>query len=95
VADSDTESGAREGALPVSPTMPEGTSEGALPRWWGWFRRVSIFVLGVLVILDALYAQAAVSMGELVVGLLMIGVLPLDDLLRAAQRPHLRRKGVE
>ena len=51
------------------------------PGWWLWLRRLVSFTLGVAVIVDALRSHEA-SVGKLIVGLVMIGVLPLDDLLR-------------
>jgi uncharacterized membrane protein HdeD (DUF308 family) len=65
---------------------------GESPRWWLLFRRIVIFLLGVLVILDSLYEKDTASVGKLVVGIIMIGVLPLDDLVRLIpQRPSMRR----
>jgi hypothetical protein len=55
------------------------------PRWWAPVRRIVTFLLGCAVIVDALL-QSAVSIGELIVGLLMIGVLPIDDLIRIVRR---------
>lgn len=43
-------------------------------------RRVMVFLLGVAVVIDALVAD---SIGELIVGAVMVGVLPLDAALRA------------
>jgi hypothetical protein len=59
---------------------------GRAPRWWGWIRRVVTFVLGVWVIVDSLVEKNVPSVGKLIVGLVMIGVLPLDDLLMVARR---------
>jgi hypothetical protein len=58
-------------------------------RWWRPLRRVVTFGLGVAVILDALIDNVP-GVGRLIVGLVMIGVLPLDDLLQLARRD---RKG--
>lgn len=59
------------------------------PRWERLFRclrRVVLFLLGVIVILDGL-AQSNARL--LVVGLILAGVLPLDDVLRMfARRPN-------
>jgi len=64
---------------------------GASPRWWLFIRRVIIFFLGVAVIVDALIEEDAVT-GKLIVGVIMIGVLPLDDLaVLIPRRPSLRR----
>jgi hypothetical protein len=63
----------------------------ASPRWWYVFRRVVIFLLGVAVIVDALVDKDPQA-GELVIGVIMIGVLPLDDLAQLIpRRPTLRR----
>jgi len=61
------------------------------PPWWDWVRRVTIFLLGVLVIIDSLVEKQYASVGKLIVGLLMVGVLPLDDLLRIVT-PRRRRE---
>ena len=62
------------------------------PAWWLWIRRVVIFGLGVSVIGDALVADK-VNIWELVIGLILVGVLPLDDVARYLQRvpPRPRR----
>lgn len=54
-------------------------------EWWLLVRRVVTFVLGCAVIIDALLATV-VSIGELVIGLILVGVLPIDDLFRLARR---------
>lgn len=51
------------------------------PNWWLSIRRIVTFLLGCTVIVDALL-QTAIHTGELIVGLILIGVLPIDDLLR-------------
>lgn len=71
------------GPPPPGETMQ---AQDRLPTLWEWFRRITIFLLGVLVILDSLAEKTYASIGKLIVGLLMIGVMPLDDLLRAAGR---------
>jgi hypothetical protein len=53
------------------------------PTWWPLFRRIVIFVLGCGVIVDALILN---HLGTLIVGLLMVGVLPLDDLIALSRR---------
>ena len=50
----------------------------------GWkifqaIRRVVVFLLGVLVILDALHNKTS-PVAELVVGMILVGILPLEDL---------------
>jgi hypothetical protein len=57
-----------------------------MPRWWGVFRRIVTFLLGVAVILDSLLEKNTATVGKLIVGLLLVGVLPLDDLVRLATR---------
>lgn len=63
--------------------------ESCPPRWERLFRclrRVVLFLLGVIVILDGLAKSNA---RLLVVGLILAGVLPLDDVLRMfARHPH-------
>ena len=64
---------------------------GNLPGVWLWIRRVVIFGLGIWVIVDAMLAKT-VPIPELIIGLILIGVLPLDDLgawlQRRAPRGH-------
>ena len=55
------------------------------PPWWQFLRRVVIFALGVAIIIDALWDQQYV-VPELIVGLIMTGVLPLDDLAHLVRR---------
>ena len=54
---------------------------GSGPSWWLMFRRVVVFCLGVVVIIDSLVEKHEASVGKLVVGLIMVGALPLDDLI--------------
>lgn len=49
------------------------------PLWPG-LRRLVLFVLGVAVIVDAL-AGAGQQLGQLLVGSLLIGIIPVDELL--------------
>jgi hypothetical protein len=60
-----------------------------LPTWWQWVRRVTIFGLGVGVIIEGFLSQQD-RVVELIAGLVMIGVLPLDDLLRTFSRTYRR-----
>jgi hypothetical protein len=60
---------------------------------WTVVREVVTFGLGVAVILDALaLTGGGRSMGELVVGLVMVGLLPLDRLLGAVNLARLGRR---
>ena len=59
-------------------------SEEAASRWL-MARRLVTFVLGVAVIIDALWEKQDV-VAELVIGLLLVGVLPLEDLIRLLDR---------
>ena len=52
-----------------------------MPRWWDAFRRIVTFLLGVAVILDSLLEKNTATVGKLVVGMVLVGVLPLDDLV--------------
>jgi uncharacterized membrane protein HdeD (DUF308 family) len=63
---------------PQWPTMHD-------PEWWLQVRRVVTFLLGCAVIVDALLASV-VNVGELVIGLILVGVLPIDDLFRIVRR---------
>lgn len=56
------------------------------PRWLWIFRRVVTFILGVAVILDSLFEKNEASVGKLIVGLLLVGIPPIDDLMRLAGR---------
>lgn len=50
---------------------------------WSAVRRFVIFALGVGVVIEALTNTNDNQVADLIIGLVMIGVLPLDDLLRA------------
>ena len=54
-------------------------------------RRIVVFLLGVAVVVDALFDRNYV-VPELIVGIILLGVLPIDDLLRSARR-HPRDRG--
>lgn len=61
------------------------------PRWWLIFREVVTFTLGVVVMIDGLdITGSGRNIGELIVGLVMIGVLPLERLLSVVA---IRRNG--
>lgn len=54
-----------------------------MERFWSIFnvlRRVIVFSLGVLVILESL-GDRSDAVAELVIGMVMVGILPLDDFL--------------
>jgi len=60
-----------------------------VPQGWHAFaaiRRVVIFLLGVFIILDALRDKSD-SLAELIVGTIMVGVLPIENLLQWVRRP--------
>ena len=65
--------------------LEEGGAGGG-PLWWLMFRRVVVFILGVAVIVDSLVEKSEASVGKLVVGLILVGALPLDDLVRMVRR---------
>jgi hypothetical protein len=52
-------------------------------------RRVVIFLLGILVIIDGLYGPDP-SIPELVIGMVMVGIMPISDLpfLKDRDREH-------
>ena len=62
-----------------------GNGNGHAPSWWLWVRRIVIFGLGVGVVVDAVGADR-VNIWELVIGMILVGVLPLDDVARYLQR---------
>ena len=53
------------------------------PKSWLLIRRVVTFLLGCAVIIDALIQN---HIGTLVVGAILVGVLPVDDLFRLVRR---------
>jgi hypothetical protein len=60
--------------------------------WWKrWmaFRTVVTFLLGVAVIVDSLIEKNTATVGKLIVGLLLIGIPPLEDIIKLTTR----RKG--
>jgi hypothetical protein len=56
---------------------PEGRL-GAPP--WPGLRRLVLFVLGVAVIVNGIATQGQ-NVGQLVIGVILVGVVPLDELL--------------
>lgn len=61
------------------------------PSWWPPFRRIVTFLLGCAVILDSLLEKNTATVGKLIVGLILVGVLPLEDLIRLAGRNGKRK----
>jgi hypothetical protein len=61
------------------------------PSWWAPFRRIVTFLLGCAVILDSLVEKNTATVGKLVIGLILVGVLPLEDLIRLASRNGRRK----
>ena len=71
-------------------------AEAVGPAWWPLLRRVIIFFLGCAVIIDALdVTGTGRNIGEMIVGLVMIGLLPLDDLVGAIDRVRRPRRREE
>jgi len=74
------------GATPPRNGAPAGA-------WWAaflGFRRVAVFLLGVIVVLDGLTSRDH-AVPELIIGAMMIGVLPLENVVEAysaAVRPR-------
>lgn len=70
-------------------------SSSSGPPWlvhFGPLRRLVVFLLGVATVVDAL-ATTEQRVGELLVGLALLGIIPIDGLLdRLPLRPH-RRNG--
>ena len=65
------------------------------PTWWPFLRRLVIFALGVAIVIDA-FTDKQYVVPELIIGMIMIGILPLDDfahLLRRNGRGPPRRTG--
>lgn len=52
-------------------------------------RRLVIFILGVAIMIDALWDRQYV-VPELIIGMIMVGVLPIDDFIRSLRG---RRRG--
>jgi hypothetical protein len=72
----------------------ERDEEPLEPTWYRtgfpMIRRVVIFLLGVAVMIDALWDRQYV-VPELIVGMIMVGVLPIDEVLKSMMAR--RRKG--
>jgi hypothetical protein len=60
--------------------------------WFSYVRRVIVFLLGMLVIIDALYGDHD-ALAELIIGSIMVGILPLDALydITRSQRSKLAK----
>jgi hypothetical protein len=58
-----------------------------LPGWFALLRQVVVFLLGVGVILDAIWT-AGTHVTELIAGLVLIGMVPLDSLMNRLPRPR-------
>ena len=60
--------------------------------WFSYVRRVIVFLLGMLVIIDALYGDHD-ALAELIIGSIMVGILPLDALydITRSQRAKLAK----
>jgi hypothetical protein len=56
------------------------------PPWWVLARRILTFALGVAIIIDSLIEKNYSSIGKLVVGLLLIGIPPIEDIIKVIQR---------
>lgn len=53
------------------------------PTVWAIVRNVILFLLGIVLILDSVFGDGSIDrVVELVVGLMLIGVIPLDVLLQ-------------
>ena len=53
--------------------------------WITWLRRVIIFILGILLIINSLSGRFEVI--PFVVGLIMIGLIPIDLIIDTISRP--------
>jgi hypothetical protein len=60
------------------------TPRGESPHW-APIRRLVLFVLGVTTIVDALVGTPQ-HLGQLVVGAILVGIIPVDELLSALSR---------
>lgn len=57
-------------------------------------RRITIFILGTLVITEALYNED-VPIKSIILGMIMIGILPLEDLLPWSRKNEERKERKE
>lgn len=56
---------------------------------FAWVRRLVVFLLGVAVIIDALWDRQYV-VPELIIGMILVGVLPIDEVIKSATRRRHR-----
>lgn len=61
---------------------PRHLKPRSLERHVGPIRRLVYFVLGVAVIIDALAHPGSTSVAELVVGLVLLGLISVEDMVR-------------
>ena len=55
-------------------------------------RRITIFVLGVAIIIEGLYDDG-VPVKSIILGMIMVGVLPLEDLLPWSRKQQEAKSG--
>jgi hypothetical protein len=80
-----TDKAAQVAAEPEEPLEPSWYRTG-----FPIIRRVVIFLLGMAIMIDALWDRQYV-VPELIIGMIMVGVLPLDEVLKSLTSK--RRKG--
>jgi hypothetical protein len=68
---------------------PSSTDPFTGPLWPG-ARRLILFIVGIAVILDALISEGA-NVGQLIVGTILVGVIPVDEFLNRLGRDPVRR----
>jgi hypothetical protein len=61
---------------------------GFSPRW-GPVRRIVVFLLGITVVIDAVLGTGN-HIGELVIGAVLLGIIPVDELLDSLSRKFRR-----
>jgi hypothetical protein len=57
-------------------------------------RRIVVFLLGVLIILDSLRDSEAI-IPELVIGMVMVGILPIENVVESWKPKRFRRHGAD
>jgi hypothetical protein len=74
--------------------MTDEPDEVLEPSWFRtgfpFIRRLVVFLLGVAIMIDALWDRQYV-VPELIIGMIMVGVLPLDEVLKSMM--SRRRRG--